>query len=83
MTESAPRACGPLYTWRQPLRGGCREGGQTGTQVQHFCFFFSDVPSVFAVFVKNKQNARDIRKKRGKSEKTKNLPVFKKFKKPL
>ena len=24
VTESALRACGPLYEWRQPLRGGCR-----------------------------------------------------------
>ena len=46
-----------------------------GTQCSNtpFC---SSVPSVFAIFVKNKQNARDISKKRGETGKIKNLTVF-------
>ena len=44
--------------------------------------FFDDVSSVLAVFVKNKQNARDIRKKRGKNG-GKKLTVLKTLKKTI
>ena len=92
VTQGAFLARGPLCSWRQPLRGGCREGGQVraqddgervlgvrtvikmatalkgegagrGGQVHPQCSntpFFPNVSGVFAIFVKNKQNARDI-----------------------
>ena len=37
------------------------QGGGTGADPGSNTPFFEDVPCVFAVFVKNKQNARDIR----------------------
>ena len=42
--------------------------------------FLEDVPSVLAAFVKNKKNEWGARKQTGKTEKNKNLTVFKKLK---
>ena len=58
------------------------QGGGTGGAPRSNTHFFEDVPCVLAVFVKNKQNARDIRQKRGTSGKIENLTVFKQLQKP-
>ena len=59
------------------------QGGGTSAPPRSNTPFFEDVPSVLAVFVKNKQNARDIRQKRGKTVKIKNLTVLKKVEKTM
>ena len=45
--------------------------------------FFKDVPRVLLVFVKNKQNAQDIRQKRGKGGKHRNFNGYVKTSKTL
>ena len=64
------------------LKGGGVGEGSKRSPRSNATLFFSNAPSVLAIFVKNKQNAWDIRKKkkRGKSEKTKKFTVFKKLK---